>query len=75
MYKIQDEPSLKFSMLVAADGNQSLRLVDSTFLAGDLRPDDRVLRSNRWLQPEEVDKFKDEVKNAKQKVCLRPYKF
>jgi hypothetical protein len=36
MYKIEDEPLLKFSMLVAVDGNQSARLVDSAFLAGDL---------------------------------------
>jgi hypothetical protein len=68
MYKVEDEPPLTFSMMVAADGNQSLRLVDSTFLAGDLRHDDRGLSSKRWLQPEEVDIFKDEVRNAKKVI-------
>lgn len=68
MYKINDEPSLTFSMLVAADGNQSLRLVDSAFRAGDLRPDNRTSSSSRWINPEAVDIFKDEVKNANQKV-------
>jgi|ERR1700685_3660431 hypothetical protein len=65
MYKIEDEPSLKFSMLAAADGNQSLRLVDFAFRAGEHRPDDRTFASTRWLRPEEVDVFKDEVRNAK----------
>jgi hypothetical protein len=65
MYKIEDEPLLKFSMLLMGDGNQSLRLVDSAFLAGELRLDDRMMSSGRWLQPEEVDVFKDEVRNAK----------
>jgi hypothetical protein len=75
MYKVENEPLLKFSMLLAADGNQSLRLVDSAFLVGDLRPDDRALPSKRWLQPEEVDVFKDEVRNAKKAVsykCISP---
>jgi hypothetical protein len=70
MYKIEDEPPLKFSMLVAADGNQSLRLVDHTFRAGEQRPDDRTFESTRWLRPEEVNIFKDEVRNAKRKVRL-----
>jgi hypothetical protein len=65
MYKIDNEPELTFSMLVTADGNQSLRLVDSTFLAGDLRPDGRVLTSSRWISPEEVDIYKDEVRSRK----------
>lgn len=52
-------------MLVAADGNQSLKLVDSAFRAGDLRPDDRSIISRRWLSPDEVNVFKDEVRNAK----------
>jgi hypothetical protein len=70
MYKIEDEPPLKFSMELAGDGNQSLRLVDSAFLAGELRPDDRVFSSGRYLQPEQVDVFKDEVRNAKKAVSV-----
>lgn len=65
MYQIDNEPSLKYSLLVATDGNQSLKLVDSAFRAGDLRPNDQTLETDMWLTPEEVDVFKDEVKNAK----------
>lgn len=32
LYKLSDEPALKFSMLTVMDGNNSLKLVDNTFL-------------------------------------------
>ncbi|KDR71992.1 hypothetical protein GALMADRAFT_74454 [Galerina marginata CBS 339.88] len=61
LYKTADEPPLKFSFLAAMDGNNSLKLVDSTFRAGSVRTDNRVTSSKRWISPEDVDVFKDEV--------------
>lgn len=46
------------------DGNNSLKLVDSTFRAGHPRFDNRTSTSFRWLTPTEVDLYKDEVVNA-----------
>ncbi|KAF9472022.1 hypothetical protein BDN70DRAFT_909241 [Pholiota conissans] len=64
LYRVENEPSMKFSMLISMDGNNSLKLVDSTFKAGTTRDDDRVLPSFRWVSAEEVDQFKDEVKRS-----------
>ncbi|KAJ6481138.1 hypothetical protein C8R45DRAFT_1054313 [Mycena sanguinolenta] len=63
-YRVQNEPPLKYSFLGALDGGNSLKLVDSTFRAGNPRFDNRKSTSFRWLTPSEVDKYKDEVKNA-----------
>jgi hypothetical protein len=74
MYRLKDEPSMKFSMLAAMDGNNSLKLVDNTFRSGsariDSRMDDSTLSSSWWLTPEDVDRFKDEVANSRQKVTF-----
>jgi len=43
------------------DGNNSLKLVDSTFHSGSERFDNRESSSKRWISPEDVDVFKDEV--------------
>jgi nucleoid-associated protein YgaU len=60
---------LKYSLLVTMDGNNSLKLVDATFRAGTPWKDDHILPSPRWLTPEQVDVFKDEVaKSAPAKV-------
>lgn len=64
MYKLEDEPQLKYSMLVAMDGNQSLKLVDDAFRAGKPLRDDRVGCSENWLTPAEVDRWKDEVRRT-----------
>lgn len=63
-YKVKDELPLKLSWLGSFDGNNSLKLVDSTFRAGHPRFDNRQSTSFRWLTPTEVDKYHDEVKNA-----------
>ncbi|KAJ6458478.1 hypothetical protein C8R45DRAFT_1110006 [Mycena sanguinolenta] len=63
-YKVDDELPLKLSWLGSLDGNNSLKLVDSTFRAGHPRFDNRVSTSFRWLTPAEVDKYQDEVKRA-----------
>lgn len=68
LYKLQDEPPLKYSMLVTMDGNQSLKLVDDAFRAGTPLRDDRLGCSKNWLTPAEVDRWKDEVSRP---VCLR----
>ena len=68
MYKLEDEPPMKFSMLATMDGNNSLKLVDNTFKSGLSRIDDRMSTSSRWITPEDVDRFKDEVGNSLKKV-------
>jgi len=70
MYKLEGEPAMKFSMLATMDGNNSLKLVDSTFLAGLSRIDDRMSTSSRWITPEDVDRFKDEVASSLKKVTF-----
>ena len=68
MYKLADKPPMKYSMLATMDGNNSLKLVDSTFRSGSSRLDDRMSTSSRWITPEDVDRFKDEVATSHQKV-------
>ncbi|KAJ7018507.1 hypothetical protein C8F04DRAFT_1277648 [Mycena alexandri] len=68
MYKTKNEIPLKFSWLGCMDGNNSLKLVDATFLAGQTRPDNRASTSFRWLSPTQVDVFKDEVADAQKKA-------
>lgn len=63
-YKLEREIPLALSWLGSLNGNNSLKLVDSTFRFGHPRFDNRQSRSFRWLTPSEVDKYKDEVKNA-----------
>ncbi|KAJ7834538.1 hypothetical protein B0H14DRAFT_3110028 [Mycena olivaceomarginata] len=67
LYKTMAEPPLKFSFLGCMDRNNSLKLIDSTFRAGMVRPDDRASASFHHLTTEQVDVFKDEVTNS-QKV-------
>lgn len=67
MYKVADEPPMKYSMLATMDGNNSLKLVDSTFRSGSFRTDDQISTSSRWITPTDVDRFKDEVANSLQK--------
>lgn len=67
LYKLSNEPTLKYSLLVTMDGNQSLKLVDETFRHGSLREDGRAARTDIWLSRAEVDRFKDEVGAP---VCL-----
>jgi hypothetical protein len=69
-YKIRDEPYLKFSWLGTMDGNNSLKSVDSILHAGKTRLDDRTSHHDRWVSPEEVDVFKDDITIA-QKVSLQ----
>ncbi|KAK7052792.1 hypothetical protein R3P38DRAFT_3306380 [Favolaschia claudopus] len=67
MYKTKNEPPLRFRWLNCMDGNNSLKLVDATFLSGHSRPNDRVSTSFRWLTPAQVDAYKDEVANSQKK--------
>src|ERR1700761_9572960 len=60
-YKLKDELPLKLSWLGSIDGNNSLKLVDSTFRAGHPRFDNRKSNSFRWLTLTEVDKYVNEV--------------
>ena len=45
LYKTEDEPKLKFEFLSAMDGNNSLKLVDSTYRVGTVRTDTRTMTS------------------------------
>ncbi|KAK7022809.1 hypothetical protein VNI00_016936 [Paramarasmius palmivorus] len=66
-YSVKDEIPLVPSMLVAIDGNNSLKMVDENFKFGSAREDTRQLPDLRWVEDDEVDKFKDEVNNAQSK--------
>ncbi|KAJ7040517.1 hypothetical protein C8F04DRAFT_1253819 [Mycena alexandri] len=68
MYKTVNELPLKFSWLGCMDGNNSLKLVDATFLAGNTRQDNRASTSFRWLTPAQVDLFKDEVADSQKRA-------
>ncbi|KAJ7691315.1 hypothetical protein B0H17DRAFT_935227, partial [Mycena rosella] len=70
LYKTRNETPLKFSWLGCMDRNNSLKLVDSTFRTGTIRLDSHSTVSSRWLSPEQVDIFKDEVAEA-QKVSSK----
>ncbi|KAJ6456851.1 hypothetical protein C8R45DRAFT_1110650 [Mycena sanguinolenta] len=63
-YVLKDVLPLKLSWLGSIDGNNSLKLVDSTFRAGNPRFDNRKSTSFRWLTPQEVDRYMDEVKRS-----------
>ncbi|KAJ7795619.1 hypothetical protein B0H14DRAFT_2391470, partial [Mycena olivaceomarginata] len=71
MYKTHYERPLRFSWLGTMDGNNSLKLVDATFLAGDSHPDNRASILFRWLTAVQGDVFKDEVANS-QKTTFIP---
>ena len=72
-YKLDDDPVLDPAFLAAMDGNNSLKLVDSTLRAGDVRMDNRTLMSDRWIEPDEVNIFSDEVNRSKKKACDYQY--
>ncbi|KAJ7190070.1 hypothetical protein GGX14DRAFT_382593 [Mycena pura] len=50
-YKLKNEPPLTLSWLGCIDGNNSLKLVDSTFRSGHPRFDNRKSSSFCWLTP------------------------
>jgi len=54
------------------DGNNSLKLVNSTYHAGTVRTDSRMTELPCWIKPEDVDLFKDEVGKANF-ISLRAY--
>ncbi|KAG2108470.1 uncharacterized protein F5147DRAFT_745760 [Suillus discolor] len=61
-YKLQDEPTLEFDWLVSIDGNNSLKHWNSTIYGTTVCIDSRKARSDYWIGPMAVDKFKGEVK-------------
>jgi hypothetical protein len=62
-YKLQGEPEMEFSSFVSIDGNNSLKHLGTSVRGINDRIDSRTVISDRWLTPEEVDRFKDEVKS------------
>ncbi|KAJ6563493.1 hypothetical protein B0H10DRAFT_2115144 [Mycena sp. CBHHK59/15] len=67
LYKVRNEPPMRHSFLATMDGNNSLKLVDPAFHAGAPRVDNRTSRHDRWLTPDEVDEFKDEVHESQKR--------
>ncbi|KIY46277.1 hypothetical protein FISHEDRAFT_5241, partial [Fistulina hepatica ATCC 64428] len=61
MYRLEGEVPLNPSMLFCCDGNNSLKLINEIFQPGQPRCDNRQLKSFYFLEPEEVDHFKDDV--------------
>ncbi|KAL0057440.1 hypothetical protein AAF712_015921 [Marasmius tenuissimus] len=66
-YQLENEVALTPTILMAMDGNNSLKLVDASKQYGRARLDTRRLRHPRWLDAEFVDEFQDEVVNARKK--------
>lgn len=66
-YKVEGEPELRFPFEVALDGNNSAKFVDPALRGGRERSDPRNGQSDIWLDEEYVDRFKDEVQNARQR--------
>ncbi|KAK1229011.1 hypothetical protein PQX77_007938 [Marasmius sp. AFHP31] len=64
LYRLENEDALNPSILLAMDGNNSLRMVDTEKRAGRARLDTRHMKHPRWLDAETVDVFKDEVVNS-----------
>ncbi|OCH84140.1 hypothetical protein OBBRIDRAFT_742103, partial [Obba rivulosa] len=64
LHSLEDEPPLKYRLLVTMDGNSSLKLVNNVFRSGQVQEDIKTRRSDIWILPEEVDRFKDEVSRA-----------
>ncbi|KAH9913659.1 uncharacterized protein B0H18DRAFT_887915 [Fomitopsis serialis] len=55
LYKLEDEPELKYSLMVTIDSNQSLKLIDDAFRHGTARADPRTARTDIWLSPAEMN--------------------
>jgi hypothetical protein len=55
---------LTLGLLTAFDGNNSLKLIDTAYRHGTTHSDDHTLKNPQWIEDEEVDKYKDEVKNS-----------
>ncbi|KAI0644812.1 hypothetical protein C8Q79DRAFT_912370 [Trametes meyenii] len=68
LYRLDKEEPLPYDFFASMDGNNSLKLVDDSFRSGQSRRDDRTHRTDLFIAPDEVDKYKDEVANS-QKVC------
>lgn len=68
---------LKFTKLLATDGNNSLRRTDEKVTHGTTPYiDTRTMSSDIWLNPEQVNLFKDEVRArapAKKSVKVGSY--
>jgi hypothetical protein len=68
-YKLQDEPALEFDWLISIDGNNSLKHWDSTIYGTTAHTDSRKARSDYWIAPSVVDRFKAEVKAREVSFC------
>ncbi|KAK1234281.1 hypothetical protein PQX77_002514 [Marasmius sp. AFHP31] len=66
-YELANEKTLSPRMLLAIDGNSSLKLVGPTHKNGNPRVDTRQLHNHCWINADEVDLMKDEVVNAQKK--------
>ena len=47
------------------DGNNSLKLVDSTYCAGTVQINSQRMELLHWIKPEAIDLFKDKVGKVK----------
>ncbi len=73
LYRLEGE-TYNPTLLACMDGNSSLKLVDDSFRSGEKRRDERTWRTDLFMTPEEVDRFKDEVRDAqKVSICLVPF--
>ncbi|KAK1229996.1 hypothetical protein PQX77_006925, partial [Marasmius sp. AFHP31] len=69
IYQLENEDPLTPRILMAMDGNNSLKLVDTTKRYGRARLDTRHIEHPQWLNAEFVDQYQDEVANSR---CKNP---
>ncbi|KAK1218219.1 hypothetical protein PQX77_019103 [Marasmius sp. AFHP31] len=71
-YQLENELPLNPSILMAMDGNNSLKLVDTSKRVGRERLDTRRIDHPRWLTADFVDEYQDGVVNARRKTTTEP---
>jgi hypothetical protein len=69
-YKLTGEAPLDPWILTCIDGNSSLKSVDTVYRYGNKRANGRFLVDPCWIEAEEVDLFKDEVKKTSVQVSV-----
>ena len=69
-YKIDSEPDLEFFFFASIDGNNSLRWMGDAIWNSNVWLDSQKLLLDRWISPEDVDLFKDEIKSSKMTLSV-----
>ena len=70
------EEKMEFSVLVSMDGNNSLKQIGPSIRGHDELLDSRKVLSDRWINPQAVDQFKNDVTaSVSSKLTIVPQVF